>query len=372
MGDAFRQKKSKGNSNLIPVRLSPHQDEILSSWLIRSSLANGSDPEGWAGGIWPDYRLWTRDIDRHLPKNIIVRLCKIVDMSYRDIADMTLEPIIKEITNRSTLNPNTAWPWVIPTGLRSRSRINGLHFCPTCFNGEPIYFKKQWRLSWNVACPDHNVLLQIYCPQCHTAFSPHLVTYRDSDLKRCQKCGLSLQKSPLEIADSSTVMFQEYLNSAALRGGAESAKFPLLKGSVSELFYSVRILLRFFHRVSRCKAVRSVVRGIGADVIEPVVRYTGNSLETAESDERHYLMALVARLSHMKIEDVIALLRDARVTRQMFTKGMYEISPVMDFIIGQLEDNGIKRFRPIRNDHGMKPRSKEEVELMMDGIRRYL
>ena len=47
--------------------LSPLTDELLSSWLIRNAIANGSDPAHFSAAIWGKWRAWTVDFDRQTP-----------------------------------------------------------------------------------------------------------------------------------------------------------------------------------------------------------------------------------------------------------------------------------------------------------------
>lgn len=355
---------------MIPIRPKPKEDEILSSWLIRCAIANGSDPEGWGGGIWEEYRIWTRDFDRSLPKSKADPLCKATGMSCPEIASMTLEPIIRRITGTDSLNPNTAWPWVIPTGTRNRSKFNGLHFCPECLKETDPYCRKQWRLSWNIACPKHRVLLHLRCTQCHTAFSPHLVNYTDTDIGKCRKCGYDLRRISSEKADGRATHLQETLNRAAASGEADGAVYP--DQSVADMFATLRMLMLLFHGVSRCQAVQRTASELtGTDQL-PTITYTGNAIETTDATERHYLMMLCAEVFDRDIADIVDLFHKGGVTRQMIDEAKHEGSPFISFLLEELPDNG----RIIGEVHAGKtkiePRSKEEVEKLMDGIRKYL
>lgn len=355
---------------MIPIRPKPKEDEILSSWLIRCAIANGSDPEGWGGGIWAEYRIWTRDFDRHLPKSKAAPLYRATGMSCTDIASMTLEPLIYRIIKSEFLNPNTAWPWVIPTGIRNRSKINGLHFCPQCLKEHGTYFKKQWRLSWNVACPKHKSILHLRCPKCHTAFSPHLVNYLDTDIGICQKCRFDLRQVVSEKADDRAIYLQEMLNTSALTGDANGAIYP--DQSVSDIFTTLRMLMFLFHGVSRCQAVQRVVSELTGSDKFPVIAYTGYALETADVQERHYLMMLCAKVFEMNIDDITELFRKADVTRQMIVETKHEDSPVISHFLEALRENGRSRESVYPGKNKIEPRSKEEVEELMDEIRRYL
>lgn len=355
---------------MIPIRPKPKEDEILSSWLIRCAIANGSDPEGWGSGIWDEYRIWTRDFDRSLPKSKAAPLCRAMGISYPEIVSMTLEALILRITNTDSLNPNTAWPWVIPTGIRNRSKFNGLHFCPECLKEADPYCRKQWRLSWNTACAKHKSILHLRCPKCYTVFSPHLVSYLETDIGRCQKCGFDLRRITLERADGRTIRLQEMMNRAAMLGESEGAIYP--DRSVTDMFATLRLLMFLFHGVSRCQAVQRVVGQLTGTDEFPVITYTGNALETADVTERHYLITLCAEVFERNIDDITELFHKSGITRQMINEAKHEDSPVIIFLLEALPENGRNREVAHAWKKKIEPRSKEEVEKLMDEIRRYL
>ncbi len=357
---------------MIPIRPKPFQDEILSSWLIRSALLNGSDPEGWGGGIWPDYRVWTRDVDRYLPKDKTLSLCKAVSMTYDEINQMTLEPLIERITKKEHLNSKTAWTWVIPTGTRNRSRINGLHFCPDCLGTSPVYFKKQWRLSWNVACARHGILLQLHCPNCYTVFSPHLIDYRNTDVTSCKKCGLDLKKIERTQADRQAISLQEQLNHATTTGIIDLLVFPVLDKTIDELFATVRVFLHMFYKMNHCQAIQKVVIALIGNVPEYKIQHPTGSLEMIDVESRHVLMSIVAKLFKHDLAEIIAILLDCKVTRQMFFDTNYENSPTIKYIFESLADNARSRLHVRHGNNKIEPKSKEHVEEMMNEIRKYL
>lgn len=355
---------------MIPIKPKPKEEEILSSWLIRCSIANGSDPEGWGGGIWEEYRIWTRDFDRSLPKSKAAPLCRAVGTSCSEISSMTLEPLILRITNSESLNPNTAWPWVIPTGIRNRSKFNGLHFCPECLSEPEAYCKKLWRLSWNTACAKHKTILHLRCPQCYTVFSPHLINYTDTDIGKCQKCGFDLREMDPEQADEGVIYLQEMLNHSATTGEANGAISP--DQNVSNMFATLRMLMFLFHGVSRCQAVQRVVSELTGYDDFPLITYTGDALETADVHERHYLMMLCSKIFKMDINDIIDLFRNAGITRQMIDEAKHEDSPVISYLLEELPENGRERGPSNAGKKKIESKSKQEVEKLMDEIRRYL
>ena len=233
---------------MLPINVKSLEDELLSSWLIRTAIANKTDPLGFSGGVWEDmYRFWTRDCDRYFPEEKAAPLSKYTGLLYLELQKLTLEPIIKKITHQQNLNPKIAWTWVIPTGQRNRTHVNGLHFCSHCLDDPPVYFKKQWRLSWNVACPKHEILLQLHCSKCYTVFSPHLITYTNTDFTKCQKCGFDLRQSQIIKATNDVILFQERLNEAAFKDKIDSIILKPPDSSISDIFATIHIFIFLFH-----------------------------------------------------------------------------------------------------------------------------
>ncbi|UFS63802.1 TniQ family protein [Sulfurimonas sp. HSL-3221] len=353
------------------MRPKPWEDEILSSWLIRCSIMNGSDPTSFADAIWPKSRMWTKDMDRFLPEDKVYALSEATSLSPGEIVGMTLAGVIEKVTHLSRMKPTIAWPWVIPTGSRSRKRVNGLHFCPKCLGLSTVYFKKQWRLSWNVACPHHSILLHIHCPACHSVFSPQLVQYDDGDVSKCHMCGYDLKSTSSLPANEMALDLQEYLNAIAINDQYAKDVFPLLEGKTHLVFATVRLLMRFFRRADRCQAVQRVVGRLDGQE-ERRLKHAGNLLDMAGVDERHYLLTLVGKLCKMQHNDVLFILREEGVTRQMFERTKCELESTIDDIMGALKDNVRGEVHRKLSTRSLEPKSKREIEIKMDELRRYL
>lgn len=201
-------------------------------------------------------------------------------------------------------------------------------------------------------------------------FSPHLVNYLDTDIRKCQKCGFDLRQMDSEKADNQAIHLQELLNSSVLTGDANGAIFP--DQNVRDMFATLRMLMFLFHGVSRCQAVQRAVKKLAGTDEFPVINYTGNALETADVMERHYLMMLCAEIFCMNIDDIAAFFHNSGITRQMISEAKHEDSPVISFLLEALPENGRDRERTLVGKKKIEPRSKEEVEKLMDEIRRYL
>ncbi|WP_410612832.1 TniQ family protein, partial [Bacillus sp. SIMBA_154] len=66
----YSNKRPKGTQAHLkpwPVRTRPLEDELLSSWLIRTSFDNFSSPTDLANYIFKRQGSWCKDLDRQIP-----------------------------------------------------------------------------------------------------------------------------------------------------------------------------------------------------------------------------------------------------------------------------------------------------------------
>ena len=360
---------------MMPLLLRPQNDEILSSWLIRNSIANGSDPMGFVSGIWFDRRPWTIDYDRTAPDEMISTLARTTGVSVDRLRKMTLRPTVTYLIGNPNPEPKTAWPWVIPIGSRNRMRMNGLHFCPECLTEKNAYFKKAWRLSWNTACPKHRILLALHCPRCHQVFSPHLVDYRSPYIHICTRCGFDLRKAPSSNADPVAVELQDAMSDALKSRTFDSDRIgtELGEDSVVELFRFVRDLTTFFRNLRRRPKMYEVMTedlGFEPDglVFE---RAMGTSIDSASAEERHLFFRISALTLRKRRQEVVEFFSEHGVTRNALDDLCRSDSATMRSIRMKLEERSRKRTTR-KCVHSIGPRSKEEVEAAMEKIRRYL
>jgi len=353
-----------------PIILRPKRDELLSSWLIRSSIALGTDPVSLSSVIWGDWRPWTVDIDRSVDSEKLEALAKLTGLNRSKFENMTLRPIVEQILGESSLDVKKAWPWVIPTGNRNRTRTNGLHFCPLCLSEATVYFRKSWRYAWNVGCHEHGVRLVGNCPSCNAVISPHLATYKDHELSRCMFCHFDLTLS-LSTKVHPDAMWLQILMNEALKGRFDNV--PTSIPDEVELFEIVHYLIMFFLNSMRpLKPYKRLHQSLGIDASEfRKTPATGVRIEAAIVAERESLMVAVARLLKLPVGDAIHLLASCGVTQQMFMIRKTK-SKFIERIKNSLVSNSKAPFESKRASQGYKPRTKEEVDHLMSEIEKFL
>jgi hypothetical protein len=355
-----------------PINVKPLPDELLSSWLIRTSLANGSDPSSLAGAVWGSWRLWTVDIDRFTSIDKLAILSKVSGISIEQLKTMTLQPIIEFILGQSNLNSKQTWQWVIPTGNRNRTRINGLHFCSECLKDNPVYFKKSWRLAWNTVCPKHHNLLSIACPACNSTISPHLATFENVDLSKCTICHYDLTLIPAIKADSAIVNLQNFLNSL-VSTSCKTLGYPLGILNVCELFEVLHFLVIFLHTAyKKLVPFQRLFSELDLRIEDAHFSHLpGDTFESYPVFERYFLMLAVSRIFILPKKDVIQLFIRAGFTQQML-KVSKNRPRIFDEVCEELSNNCRNSALTKHPKATIKPRPKAEVDVLMNEILPYL
>ncbi len=349
-------------------------NESLSSWLIRNSVMQGSDPIGWVYGIWGDWRVWTRDIDRHLPEEKAGQLKIATGIHLAIIQNMTLAPFIKNIYGEF---PDTkkAWTWVIPTGQRNRTRTNGMPFCPECLKDKLPYFPRHWRLSWNIGCSKHGTLLQIHCPKCNTVFSPHLLTYDKPHMRLCTSCNFDLSTIEAPEVDNLLMIFQLLLDTIAQDNisGLDFHLHPEPTNPVT-LFELLRDLLSLPRMIQKnyVKYTDWMNLIMPDQPVLKITRKAGLTYDALSVEERYYLLRLASIMLNMSPNDLVESFKKSNITYAMITDKHYPASPHLQTLFLRLPRKPPYKRSRMKSTTTIKPESKVDMEKSMDKIRRYL
>jgi len=359
---------------LIPIELKPFSDEAISSWIIRNAIANGSDPSSWADGIWPEWRIWTRDIDRSIPTEKAYELSKITSLSLEEIKGMTLEPDICRIEGLDTLNIKSKWKWVVPTGERGSVKTNGIHFCPECLSDPVPYLRKQWRLSWNTVCSRHKCHLLLHCPSCNGVFLPNKIDYQHVDFTLCVHCGFDLKKASTSTADVEMVKAQKQINKLLYEGSTIGHPFNLKVQTVPDFFTTLRMFVLFFRRLHHFEShQKSVLEKIGISDIESSTAYIkGEYFDSLSVETRSIVIKQVISFLQLPIEEMVYILKSSDVSQQMFCGEVPFRTDFINEILHCLEDRSRRYPKRMGTRHTIQPKSKEEVLAKMEEIRDFI
>ncbi|MCL5422508.1 MAG: TniQ family protein [Nitrospirae bacterium] len=134
-------------------RLDPQEDELLSSWLIRTALFHLTEPSTFVNLYLPRWRnvLWARDVDVWADKDLLETLSLKSGIAYETLYNLTLRSYEGYLAE--TITPKTRNPFIQFLKNCSRMKVGyGLRFCPECLRSdETPYFRKKWRLSFSTA-----------------------------------------------------------------------------------------------------------------------------------------------------------------------------------------------------------------------------
>lgn len=354
-----------------PIRTKPIDGEILSSFIIRSSIATGSDPLGFSGAIWPDKRVWTLDIDRYMSDDDLLILSNATGVETHDLKKLTLNHALSELFK---VTPSTlaAWDWITPISSRNRTRVNGLHYCADCIQESPIYFRLNWRIGWNVACEKHGHLLHISCPKCNTSISPHLINYLSTDLKLCVKCGHDMTNVKRITASPKVIKLQKLLNDAM---NNEYVIYPWGIKDKLEFFATVSALTTFVQKIRSINHLSEAffkylktTESISEEVPNSKIRFINQPLI-----ERHFILQNCAVILELPLQDVSAIFKELNVMPSLLIqKNTHYFSETFHSIYQSLEKRNLERSKSSQRSKTIKPRTKAEVDKLWDEIQCFL
>ncbi len=191
-------KRSIADS-MFRIRPLPLNDELLSSWLIRTAYMHHSDPATFLNLYFPeyDYHLWDNDLDLYNNDSFINRLSLKTGYKKEIFYGMTLKSYEGRLSE--TIHYNNRNAFIMPIFRRKRNiRQHAQRICPLCLKEDKQpYLRKKWRLFFSTACVKHKCFLIDKCPSCGEPFVIHKRLY-DGDFPHCRKCGFSFKNAEPE------------------------------------------------------------------------------------------------------------------------------------------------------------------------------
>jgi len=175
-------------------RLKP--DELFSSWLVRTALANRTKVYRFVLNLLGDcYQEFVNlDIDRSINIADIEALSLATSTQVEDLQNASLDELLYLLNDAVSVGGNV--PWVLPFGFRVRAHHQaGVQYCPMCLKtDQQPYFRRTWRLAFSTECDVHDILLRDRCPHCKTAINYFHIDTSDlahpfsQGLDKCHEC----------------------------------------------------------------------------------------------------------------------------------------------------------------------------------------
>ncbi|MFA9441802.1 TniQ family protein [Uliginosibacterium sp. sgz301328] len=351
----------------VPTSLQP--DEILSSWLIRTALANGCDPLAFVGVVWPMQRVWAMDLDRQPRAALLEVLGALSGAAPALLGQATLLPVARRVLLADP-PANQSWPWILSVGPRNRRRVGRMQYCPVCLaEDKDPFFRLQWRFAWHCICVRHGCQLLETCPHCGASLEPHRAKASDR-VDSCTACRESLWRGApwhnelpsarqLQIATDNTIK----VGQATYLGAATSVRawFAIMAFYVG----LVRRTLR-----PQTAAMEVFASRINSEALHDLGFVP---LEKLTLRQRTGLLDCVGKLMSMSFDRLLSELSNTGLSRQaLFPDGVPCGSPLLR-IAEALPDRRVTRTAPKRFSSGIgqfRPRSQREVDRMMKALHR--
>ena len=373
----MQKQKSLQSNRLKPltIKTSLYDDESISSWLIRAALNQGCDALTFTQFYWPDYRLWTYDVDKgfqHIDEQIHEDLAILASVHQHAFDDKTLMSFAKSMKlSKSYQQINI--PWTQPLNKRNRRSLLGHQYCPLCMqSNKEARLKLSWRFSWSLYCVQHQIKLQSSCTQCGQPYQPQMLEANMRHINHCHSCKKKLSQV---CDDKSTFVTNDYAYKFQIMasnvyvdgfGHAFDQKISMKKWFELMSFY-VNVVR---HGISKPDYMfGKLLRSFGIDINTIKPPKTGLRLNQLPIDERIELLGYAIRLHHIDANSWISNCNDLNVTQNSFNWGKRNTIPeAFKSIYEQLPfiDNSKRKSRDNLNN----PRAPESVMKQWERLKR--
>lgn len=352
------------------IEVHPYNDETFSSWFFRTAIANGTDPKSFALAVWKQNSLWYRDLDKYIPQDLITQLSLQSILSYQQIENLTLAPMIHKLAPDSLAN-KYKWGLLLPLGQKGSVRTNGLQFCPKCLAENTPYIKKEWKMAWSVACSTHNIQLLLSCEKCHHIFSPNTLSYKQKSIYLCTNCNYDLRKSKTEQANKNAIKFQNILSKLAFDNQKQQINFSLPFKNNQDLFLTLNIFISFITHIYCKDKYYNLLKTLHIDTFHKFTKSNNTTFNRYNINDRGYLLSCAYEIFQFNTESLITLFQNHNVSKKVLQRTYKNISPTISYILSKLPDSKIHKPPRIVKTK-ITPKSKKEVDTLFEQIKKSL
>lgn len=303
----------------LPIPLQPLEDELFSSWFVRVARANGLRCHHLARILTGRGRqLFLGDIDRGTWKTPVYRLAELVNASYEVAEKTLLSSYIPFLWTQ--LNKKGVWPFILPVSTQDhQTRKYGLQFCPQCLSTDSTpYFRKHWRLSFNVVCDVHGVRLKDKCPHCAAPIAIERADVKNwkfqeiPSLVHCAACQQSILVNDDSPCVDDNLLFHQRLILSTLDRGWINVNGRVIYSHL--FFHGLRMLLSFLDDPRYSSKLHGRLATLGVAQLEsktPRSRRSGG-VERCDIQRRFELERAVVWMLDRWPEKCFCILRDLR------------------------------------------------------------
>lgn len=217
-----------------------YDDELLSSWFIRTAYAHHTHPHTF--------------LQLHLGKSGHSLNANNFDIV---VDDHDLKTLSYKSNNQFNLYKATLQNYsgflqekIISNGLNQMLCIQ--RFCPKCLREKIVYFRKQWKVVFNTTCLKHQCILYDSCPKCDKSIRISMMYKKLKNFKYCYNCGFDLSKSRVLPLKETSLIQIEKLNTILNQG------YIQLGQSIVYSFTFFEIILQLCKKILKHKKYKSL------------------------------------------------------------------------------------------------------------------
>jgi hypothetical protein len=321
---------------VVPVPLL--QDELFSSWLVRAAMVQGCDPLSLTGALLPGYRIWTRDPDRGLSRELLRPLVKGSRISAQEFESAMLLPALMALSH-STSGSLPIWPWMLAGGARNRKRYGGLQYCPCCLREDRRpYYRRQWRMAWHTVCAKHRVTLYDRCWRCDASLEPHRLLAQSQHVARCATCQCDLREVAPGTAIEAALALQQSADQALHQGhgiyGAQRLDTPAW-------FELIRYFVMLVRKTAlmRTEKLVTFMEALGLKTSELHSPATGGAFELLSVCDRGLLLGNAWTVWNAGPERFLTAAIDASLTKASIHEKRQPVPASIKVLVAPLPDN---------------------------------
>ncbi|MDB5813872.1 MAG: hypothetical protein JWN23_989 [Rhodocyclales bacterium] len=316
------------------LRPKPLPDELFSSWLVRLASANISKVHPFAKRLFPrKVNFWDQDPDLTIDPRELHSLAELTGVEPPRLAQTSLSSYEGIVFEKAHSVGVTKWVLQAENNGRAR-RGRGQQYCWKCLADDPVpYFRKHWRLAFNVVCLEHACWLLDGCPCCDAPISFHESDFRkqasgrEDGMLRCRRCSqprtrVEEQVSPVP---DELMRFQTLLMTAAEQGFSLELPGGALYALLS--FHGLRRLVGVLTSTGRSARLRyHLLNGDGRLALGIRYRNGKSKFENMRVGDRAESLLLLSMLLNNWPNDFIEGCKTARVASS-YLKGYGENLP---------------------------------------------
>lgn len=324
-----------------PAFTPPREDELLSSWLVRSARNHGIKLQSFCNVVWPQRgnSVWTRDIDRFAHLDILREVSVKTAQSEARVRQTMIASYEGFLLERHTHKTNLKW--ILPLGIRSTIRTRpGVQFCPSCLaEDKDPYFRRHWRLALFSCCSKHRRLFLNRCPECG---SPVMYYRGDMTDRRkyaadpmniCARCGNDLSRVERCQGNLQQAAFPDKYSVALTTGFVEVAPgYPVYSFFYFEVLHGIVGVLASGRNSQRFR--RLACNAAGVNDFSPEFNGKDTEFEYLSPLDRHRLLSLAEWLLEDWPNRFVDFCQSAEITKSSISRNIasapYWFSSVVD------------------------------------------